>query len=122
MDRIDINMLIPSVTAAKPGERSAIVAQRVMEARERANRRFRQQAWAMNADIPPDFLRGEYCVDPNALSLLDELHQREGGLRGAHRILRVSWTIADLNGRDRPSREDLAMAIHLRERPLGEAA
>ncbi len=122
MDRIDINMLIPSVNAVKPGERSAIVAQRVGEARERANRRFRHQAWSMNADIPPDFLRGEYSVNSNALSLLEELHQREGGLRGAHRILRVSWTIADLNGRDRPSREDLAMAIHLRERPLGQAA
>jgi magnesium chelatase family protein len=45
--------------------------------------------------------------------------------RGRHRVLRVARTIADLAGRQRVSREDILLALSLRQRTgpeLAEAA
>ncbi|WP_456320249.1 magnesium chelatase subunit ChlI family protein, partial [Micromonospora tarensis] len=39
--------------------------------------------------------------------------------RGFDRVIRMAWTIADLDGRDRPDREDVREATQLR---TGEAA
>ena len=36
--------------------------------------------------------------------------------RGRHRVLRVARTIADLAGRERVSREDMLLALSLRQR------
>ena len=35
-------------------------------------------------------------------------------MRGAERICRVAWTVADLHGRDKPSREDFGLAYSLK--------
>ena len=35
--------------------------------------------------------------------------------RGVDRVLRMSWTIADLDGRDRPDGEDVGEALTLRD-------
>jgi len=43
-------------------------------------------------------------------------------LRGSHRALRVAWSLADLAARKRPTREDVALAIHLRNSESAMAA
>ena len=42
--------------------------------------------------------------------------------RGRHRVLRVAQTIADLAGRERVSREDVLLALSLRQRTGTELA
>jgi len=37
-------------------------------------------------------------------------------LRGADRVLRIAWTVADLAGRFAPNREDVGTALALRTR------
>ncbi|NLH71240.1 MAG: hypothetical protein GX454_13880, partial [Brooklawnia sp.] len=35
--------------------------------------------------------------------------------RGVDKVVRIAWTLADLQGHDRPSRTDLAAALGLRQ-------
>ena len=88
------------------GESSAVVAQRVAEARQRASHRWRDAGLgeaAVNATIPGRLLRKEWCADEEGMVVLQE-YVRSGELsqRGVDRALRVSWTLADLAGDDRP--------------------
>ena len=43
-------------------------------------------------------------------------------MRGADRVLRVAWTLADLAARDRPGRDEIGYAMSLRGESLGWAA
>ena len=38
--------------------------------------------------------------------------------RGMHRVLRVAWTLADLEARDGPSSDDVDTALHFRASSL----
>lgn len=122
VDRMDITISMPSSSSLAVGDNSATVAARVQEARERAQFRFRENNWLVNASIPAHQLRTEYFPQPEAMELLAQVHRATGGLRGTHRILRVAWSLADLAGHDRPTRSDIASAMHLRERPGAVAA
>jgi magnesium chelatase family protein len=44
------------------------------------------------------------------------LHRGLVTARGADRVLRLAWTVADLAGRDRPLVEDVSVAMGLRDR------
>lgn len=108
---------MPHVASTESGDSSATVAQRVREARERTQHRLHGFPWHVNAHIPASHLLGAFRPAVGGQELLDHYRRKSGGLRGAHRILRVAWSIADLAGHQVPDRNDIAMAIHLRERP-----
>jgi magnesium chelatase family protein len=120
-DRIDLQRTVRPVTARamradlEHTECSAVVAQRVAEAVERQRRRFRGEAWSRNADVPGPILRQRFRADPDAMRVVDDAVSR-GRLsaRGADRVLRVAWTIADLAGRDRPGIDEISEAVLLR--------
>ncbi|MGH8776873.1 MAG: YifB family Mg chelatase-like AAA ATPase [Jiangellaceae bacterium] len=117
-DRIDIRIVVQAPTLASldsglsSGEPSKVIAERVLEARERQRKRLADTPWRVNGEVPGPVLRRE--LRPPASSL-DPLHEslRSGLLtaRGADRVLRVAWTTADLAGRDRPNRADVAEAV-----------
>ncbi|MFF7476490.1 YifB family Mg chelatase-like AAA ATPase [Streptomyces sp. NPDC008092] len=121
MDRVDLRVSVEPVareellrlhTGAEP---SAAVADRVRTARERAARRYEGQPWRTNSEVPGHELRTRWHVQPGAL-LKAELDLDRGLLtaRGLDRVLRVAWTLADLAGRDRPSANDVNLALELR--------
>jgi magnesium chelatase family protein len=91
-----------------------VVAARVAQARERASHRYRDEPWKINSQIPGPMLRRKYPVSDSARELLanDSL---EISARGADRILRVAWTIADLRGHDMPTETDVAAALMYRD-------
>ena len=64
--------------------------------------------------MPGTFLRRRLPL-PGGIEALDEAVDR-GRLsaRGADKVLRLSWTIADLAGRDVPKREHLLTALAMR--------
>ena len=70
----------------------------------------------MNAEVPGPVLRRRPWRLPPAAT--QELRRRldTGALsaRGFDRILRMAWTIADLDGRDRPDKSDVDEAVQLR--------
>ena len=127
LDRIDIRLALlrPSdaeLMSTEPGESSAIVRERVREARDRAARRFAESPYRVNAEIPAGDLRRRWGPDPAGVELLRDLDRASVNLRGPDRVLRMAWSVADLAGRARPGRDDIAMACSLRGASVGWAA
>ncbi|WP_255955432.1 YifB family Mg chelatase-like AAA ATPase [Streptomyces odontomachi] len=121
MDRVDLRVTVEPVTRSEllrlhtGAEPSAVVAERVRAARERAAARYADTPWTTNSEVPGHELRTRWQVAPGALGRAEE--DLERGLltaRGLDRVLRVAWTVADLAGRDRPEAADVDWALELR--------
>jgi magnesium chelatase family protein len=119
MDRIDLQVEVPPVTAADlalppPAEGTAQAAARVTRARalqaERAT--GREGASRLNAQADGDFLETICDLDPAARALLSRAAEA-GGLtaRGWTRTLRLARTIADLEGSGAVRRVHVAEAL-----------
>ena len=117
-DRIDLRLQVrrPSAHAlGDEGEPSAVVAERVRDARERMRERWRATPWRINAEVPGPALRRDWPPERDGVAILTRAVTRGAlTLRGADRVLRVGWTLADLGGRLRPGVDDIARAIALR--------
>ncbi len=120
LDRIDLRVSLEKPTmveldpASDEPESTQDVNQRVREARARATRRFQGLPWSLNAHVPGPVLRRRFPIDPDAQTLL--MRDTLGlSARGLDRVLRVAWTIADLNGHDRPVITDVAGALAFRD-------
>jgi magnesium chelatase family protein len=119
MDRVDVRLALArpahaELAGARPAEASSTVRNRVEEARARCLSRFRGLPWTVNARIPVAELRKLWLPDDAGRQLLNDLERRSANLRGPDRVLRVAWSIADLGGHARPTRDDVARATSLR--------
>lgn len=123
MDRIDIRIDVPAVSAAdlirpRPAESSADVARRVAAARDRQRERFEQAGYPRvltNARCSTALIEKIAEPDPGGLQLLrDAAEKLKFSARGYHRILKVARTLADLDGKDTVGRLHLAEAISYR--------
>jgi magnesium chelatase family protein len=131
MDRIDLQIEVPPVTAADlalppPAEGTAEAAARVAGARAlAAERAARADAPALNAQADGDWLEAICALEPPARALLSRAAEA-GGLtaRGWTRTLRLARTIADLEGSGAVRRVHVAEALIYRRvgSPVAEAA
>jgi magnesium chelatase family protein len=120
-DRIDIARFVEPVkdherhdSLARP-ESSATVLARVATARRRQRLRYADTPWRLNAHVPGPLLRDSWPLDPAAAQRLDtEVYSGALTRRGATRVHRVSWSVADLRGLDRPGLPELEVALRLR--------
>lgn len=120
MDRIDLQVEAPPVTAADlalppPAEGTVEAAARVLAARaQQADRAQRHGADAprLNAQADGEFLEAIADLDPSARALLARAAEA-GGLsaRGWTRTLRLARTIADLDGSGAVQRVHVAEAL-----------
>lgn len=120
LDRVDIRVRLRPITAMACQERpecSAVVRERVRLARERTETRWSEHGWRTNAEVPGAVLRGEFALPANVTAPLEHGLER-GALtaRGADRCLRISWTLADLAGLERPGVDEVSTALELRDR------
>ncbi|HEU5416208.1 MAG TPA: ATP-binding protein [Streptosporangiaceae bacterium] len=120
LDRVDVKVELLPVSRAELlsdrqlAEPSSVVAARVAEARQRAARRLRGTRWRLNAEVPGAELRRSLRPAPGALAPLERaLDLGEISARGVDRIVRMSWTLADLAGRDRPGTDEIGYALGL---------
>lgn len=120
LDRIDINQeLRPMRTALfgdryRSGDPSAKVAERVRAARDRQRHRLGPGGWRTNGQVPGPALRKRLPL-PHGADLLDAaVAKGRLSARGVDRVLRLAWTIADLEGCDRPERTHLHTALAMR--------
>ncbi|CAB4675654.1 MAG: YifB family Mg chelatase-like AAA ATPase [Actinobacteria bacterium] len=121
LDRIDIRVFVDSpsrieMASDQLGESSEVVRQRVIEARAMADSRFSDCAWKLNSQIPPSQLRKRFRAEKLGMNFLHtELDNERLSARGFHKVLRISWSIADSNGHIIPNRDDVEAAFRLRE-------
>jgi len=119
-DRIDIQQAFRPTkkaflrSALQRLESSAAVASRVLEARARQTRRLTGSGWQTNGEVSGPYVRTHLPL-PAGLDIVEDAVSR-GKLspRGVDKVLRVAWTLADLASRDRPSRDDVAVALAMR--------
>src|SRR5687767_8054317 len=106
LDRIDIHIDVPAVKfrelvgdAAPDAEGSTTIRQRAIRARERQRERFSGEKIFANAAMTPRMIR-RYCrIDTHSEQMLESAMTRLGlSARAYDRILKVSRTIADLEG------------------------
>ncbi|MDR4987723.1 MAG: YifB family Mg chelatase-like AAA ATPase [Bacteroidales bacterium] len=126
LDRIDIHIEVTPVpfeqlNLARSSEKSAEIRQRVVKAREIQSHRYRDRTGIhSNAQMAPRDMR-TYCQTPKAGSLLlkTAMEKLELSARAYDRILKVSRTIADLEGSEDIKNEHIAEAIHYRSLDRG---
>lgn len=104
MDRIDIQLWMKPIDPKKlvnraPAEASAVVAERVMKAREIQKERFRDEGLFCNAGMTNRMI-DKYCrLDKECQQLLEKIIEHMGlSARACSRIMKLARTIADLEG------------------------
>jgi magnesium chelatase family protein len=123
LDRIDMQIEVPAISAADlvtaaPSEASASVRARVKAARERQLKRFAGlglKGTRTNADCAGAVLEQTSMPDEQGLALLRQAAETLGlSARGFHRTLKVARSIADLAGSESVLRAHVAEALSYR--------
>ncbi len=102
LDRIDLLIDVKPVTqdelvGGQAGESTAVVANRVAEAREHQTARFNDGSIKLNSQMDNDKIRQFCALDTATLALARQAIDRLGlSARSYSRILKVARTIADL--------------------------
>jgi len=131
MDRIDLMIEVPQVTAADlvlpaPAEGSREVRMRVIAARARQRARLAARssvarAIRTNADLSGRLLEEIAMPDAEGLTFVRSAADRlKLSARGFHRTLKVARTIADLDGVEQVGRSHLAEALAYRAESIVE--
>lgn len=120
MDRIDIQLWMKPIDPKKlvnraPAEASAVVAERVMKAREIQKERFRDEGIFCNAGMTNRMI-DKYCrLDKECQQLLEKIIEHMGlSARACSRILKLARTIADLEGAENITASHLTEAASYR--------
>ncbi|WP_300611165.1 YifB family Mg chelatase-like AAA ATPase [Trebonia sp.] len=120
LDRVDVKVQLLPVNRREMLydqrfiETSAVVAERVAAARERMARRLSGTPWRLNAEIPGAELRRSFAPQPGAVRPLERaMELGQVSARGADKIVRVAWSVADLAGKPRPCADEINVAVSL---------
>jgi magnesium chelatase family protein len=120
LDRVDLRVPMHTVRAgafaAEQSESSAEVRARVAAARAAAAQRWSSHGFTTNAEVSGTVLRTGFRIGTAAMApLKTALDRGLLSIRGAHRLMRVAWTVADLGGRVSPSLDDVSIALSFRQ-------
>ena len=119
-DRFDLMVDVPAVPPdvlgdAAPGEPSAAVRARVVDARGRQQRRYSGTGVRANATLSPALLTRHCQLDRAGMRLLSAAVQKLAlSARGYDRIRKVARTIADLSGSEAIEADHIAEALQFR--------
>jgi magnesium chelatase family protein len=119
-DRIDLTVTVSALppgelTSWDGGEETAAIRARVGSSRERQQARAAATGVTANARLNPRALRSVCDLDARTSRLLRDAAERLGlTARSFDRILRVSRTIADIEGAERVSFDHVAEALQFR--------
>jgi magnesium chelatase family protein len=125
LDRIDLRVDVRPVgwgdlDAPAPPPSSHVVRERVVRCRQAQHRRGDGRGFLTNAEIGDDRLDRAIDATPDARALLGRSVERLAlSARGARSVLRVSRTIADIDGEARVGPHAIAEALSYRKSPHG---
>jgi len=121
LDRVDVRLPVHRVSRAELRddlacvEPTAVVAGRVGRARAAARRRYAGTPWNRNADVPGPELRRCWPLPARTVREADRaLEAGQLTARGVDRVLRMAWTLADLEGSPAPGPAEVDTALRLR--------
>jgi magnesium chelatase family protein len=122
LDRIDIHIDVPAVRfkdlsdrSSPEGESSKEMRERVIRARDMQRERLRAEGIFANAQMSPRLIRHHCPLDSEGERMLESAMVRLGlSARAYDRILKVSRTIADLDGSEEIRPLHLAEAVGYR--------
>ncbi|MFI5907252.1 YifB family Mg chelatase-like AAA ATPase [Dactylosporangium sp. NPDC051541] len=124
MDRVDLQVDLDPVRSAallntETVEPSSVIAKRVLNARRAATGRWGRAANS-NGEVSAALLRDRrFRLSREVLHPLTiEMDRGRLSARGFERSVRVAWTIADLEGHERPDAADVREALELRSRTI----
>ncbi|WP_214467278.1 YifB family Mg chelatase-like AAA ATPase [Microbacterium flavescens] len=122
LDRIDIELTLARVSVAQREQAAGTLTTetarlRVAEARRRAAQRLAGTPWRVNAEVSGAWLRdGPQAPPPLVRRPLDAaLHRGALTLRGYDRVLRVAWSLADLEPSPQLGTEHIGRALYLKK-------
>lgn len=119
MDRVDIHLTVPRATTVIRDELTRVTTTADARARVQSARACALSRWggACNARVPGTQLRSAGVRLPRAVtSAIDESLQRGGiTMRGYDRVLRLAWSLADLDGTTTPHADHIGRALFLRK-------
>jgi magnesium chelatase family protein len=125
LDRMDLLVTVERPSheelQAAPVTSSRAARERIAEARDRQRARLASAGARCNGQLSSRLIARHVRLDPAAERVLARAYV-SGALsaRGRDRVLRVSRTIADLDGRERVANEDVLAALSLRQRSPSE--
>lgn len=122
LDRIDIAVEAPDIDIHRLGSgaqempdkrmSSAVMRERVAGARKMQERRFQGTAYRFNSEIRTGDMRKFCTLGMEEEVMLEQILGQQGAsARAYHRILKVSRTIADLDGSEKITRGHLSEAL-----------
>ena len=117
LDRIDVTIEAPRVdikqlSADMKNESSSQIKQRVMQAREIQNRRYKGTRYRFNAELGAGDIK-EYCpLGSKEQEMMEQIFNMMNlSARAYHKIIKVARTIADLDGSDKINDTHLTEAV-----------
>lgn len=120
LDRIDIHIEVQKVefdqlADRRKGEQSEAIRQRVLKAREKQTERYQELEISYNAQMGPKEIE-KFCeLDETSKNLIKTAMEKLNlSARAYDRILKVSRTIADLEGSEKLNSEHISEAIQYR--------
>lgn len=126
LDRIDIHIEVPAVpykelSTEYAGEKSGTIRDRVANARESQLKRFKGDKIYCNGQMKTRHIKRHCKLSDDAHNLLDTAMQKLGlSARAYTRILKVSRTIADLEGSENIQSHHVSEAIQYRTLDRGQ--
>ena len=123
LDRIDIQLKITRITSAQlkvadesPRMTTPDARSRVIAARGAAAGRLDGTPWTLNGQVPGTWLRSKRMRLSAATTVSIDRALERGGItmRGYDRVLKVGWTLADLDGASLPGPDHIGRALYLR--------
>jgi magnesium chelatase family protein len=122
LDRVDLRVQLHPPSKVEMlddhplgAESSAGVAARVAEARAAAGARLAGLPWRSNSEVPGVELRRRWPLAKQVMCpVVERFEDGRLSARGLDRVLRVSWTVADLRGLPVPGVAEVDAALRLR--------
>lgn len=122
LDRVDLHVTVDRVSAvvAASADGPYITTEQaraqVQAARAAMADRLQGTNWRLNSQASGSYLRSRLRLSPSVTKTLDRALERGYiTMRGYDRVLRVAWTLADLDGATTPATEHLSRGLFLRK-------
>jgi magnesium chelatase family protein len=121
LDRIDINLNVPRLESEEVFQERNFdfkkIKEKILEVKEKIEFRYRNENFKYNSEIPHHKIKEYVPLGVKEEEFLKKIIERYNlSLRGIHKILKLSRTIADLEGKEKIDIDSLSEAVQYRKR------